>query len=115
MLKLRRDRRQPDASGRRYNAIRMETGLKGRVAIVAASSQGIGRATAEGFAAEGCRIAMCARNRASLDQAADKISAQHHTEVFAEALDVTDADAVHRFVAAVATKFGKVDICVTNA
>ena len=40
----------------------METGLKNRVAIVAASSQGIGRATAEAFAAEGCRIAMCSRN-----------------------------------------------------
>src|SRR5437588_10912296 len=93
----------------------MDLGLKGRVAIVAASSQGIGRATAEGFAAEGCRIAMCARNRATLDQAADKIRGQYNTEVFAEALDVTDADAVHRFVAAVAAKFGKVDICVTNA
>src|SRR6266436_2043998 len=98
-----------------YNPNFMDLGLKGRVAIVAASSQGIGRATAEGFAAEGCRIAMCARNRAALDQAADKIRGQHHTEIFAEALDVTDADAVHRFVAEVATKFGKVDICVTNA
>src|SRR6266436_6908252 len=98
-----------------YNPNFMDLGLTGRVAIVAASSQGIGRATAEGFAAEGCRIAMCARNRAALDQAADKIRGQHHTEIFAEALDVTDADAVHRFVAEVATKFGKVDICVTNA
>ena len=98
-----------------YNPNFMDLGLKGRVAIVAASSQGIGRATAEGFAAEGCRVAMCARNRATLEQAADKIRAQYSTEVFAEALDVTDVDAVHRFVAQVATKFGKVDICVTNA
>jgi len=93
----------------------MDLGLKGRVAIVAASSQGIGRATAEGFAAEGCRVAMCARNRKTLEQAADEIRRQYSTEVFVEALDVTDADAVSRFVAAVATKFGKVDICVTNA
>src|SRR5258705_1488339 len=93
----------------------MDLGLRNRVAIVAASSQGIGRATAEAFAAEGCQVAMCARNRAILEQAADKIREQYHTEVFAEALDVSDADAVHRFVAAVATKFGRVDICVTNA
>src|SRR5207249_11228599 len=93
-----------------YNPSFMDLGLKGRVAIVAASSQGIGRATAEAFAAEGCRVAMCARNRTILEQAADKIRGQYHTEVLAEALDVTDADAVHRFVAAVATKFGKVDI-----
>jgi 3-oxoacyl-[acyl-carrier protein] reductase len=98
-----------------YNPNFMDLGLKGRVAIVAASSQGIGRATAEGFAAEGCRVAMCARNRATLEQAANKIREQYNTEVFAEPVDVTDADAVHRFVAAIAAKFGKVDICVTNA
>src|SRR5437660_4063555 len=98
-----------------YNPSFMDLGLRNRVALVAASSQGIGRATAEAFAAEGCRVAMCARNRATLEQAADKIRGQCNTEVFAEALDVTDADAVHRFVEAVAAKFGKVDICVTNA
>ena len=93
----------------------METGLKNRVAIVAASSQGIGQATAEAFAAEGCRIAMCARNPQTLQAAAERIQKQHHAEVLAQALDVTDAEAVHRFVDAVAAKFGGVDICVTNA
>jgi 3-oxoacyl-[acyl-carrier protein] reductase len=93
----------------------MESGLKNRVAIVAASSQGIGRATAEAFAAEGCRVAMCARNSQTLQSAADQIRKQSNTEVFAEALDVTDADAVHHFVEAVVAKFGSADICVTNA
>jgi 3-oxoacyl-[acyl-carrier protein] reductase len=93
----------------------METGLKGRVAIVAASSQGIGRATAEAFAAEGCRVAMCARNAVALEAAADKIRKQFGAEVFAQTLDVTDADAVKKFVSAVVQKFGGVDICVTNA
>ncbi len=93
----------------------MDTGLKNRVAIVAASSQGIGRATAEAFAAEGCRVAMCARNPEALQIAAKKIQKQYNAEVLAEALDVTDSSAVHRFVEAVANKFGGVDICVTNA
>jgi 3-oxoacyl-[acyl-carrier protein] reductase len=93
----------------------METGLKSRVAIVAASSQGIGRATAEAFAAEGCRVAMCARNAVALEAAADKIRKQFGAEVFAQTLDVTDADAVKKFVSAVVQKFGGVDICVTNA
>jgi 3-oxoacyl-[acyl-carrier protein] reductase len=93
----------------------METGLKNRVAIVAASSQGIGRATAEAFAAEGCRVAMCARNAAALRAAAEHIEKQYRAEVFAQALDVSDADAVHGFVDAVVSKFGSVDICVTNA
>ncbi len=93
----------------------MDTGLKGRVAIVAASSQGIGRATAEAFAAEGCRIAMCARNAQTLRAAVEHVEKQYRTEVFAQALDVTNAEAVHRFVDAVVSKFGGVDICVTNA
>ena len=145
MLKLRRDWRQPDASGRRYNAMRMETGLKGRVAIVAASSQGIGRATAEGFAAEGCRVAMCARNAAPLEAAAENIRNQSQAEVFAQAFDVAgvifmravgeiqagDVHAEAKQVAhrgfgvarradgtddlGAAERFGGVDICVTNA
>jgi 3-oxoacyl-[acyl-carrier protein] reductase len=93
----------------------MDTGLKNRVAIVAASSQGIGRATAEAFAAEGCRVAMCARNRDSLNAAAEKIRMQHNAEVIAEPFDVTDANAVRDFVSAVVSKFGSADICVTNA
>src|SRR6266576_1727631 len=93
----------------------METGLKNRVAIVAASSQGIGRATAEAFAAEGCRMAICARNREALNAVAEKIRSQHKTEVLSEAFDVTDAGAVRDFVNGVVQKFGSADICVTNA
>jgi 3-oxoacyl-[acyl-carrier protein] reductase len=93
----------------------MNLGLKDRVALVAASSQGIGKATAEAFAAEGCKVAMCARNADTLQDAADSIGKRHQAEVLAEAFDVTDAAAVSRFVSAVAAKFGSVDICVTNA
>ena len=93
----------------------MNLGLKDRVALVAASSQGIGRATAEAFAAEGSRVAMCARDSQTLQAAAEKIRKQYGAEVFAQACDVADAAAVSRFVAAVAEKFGSVDICVTNA
>ncbi len=60
-------------------------------------------------------MAMCARNSQTLQAAADKIRKEYGVEVLAEAFDVTDAAAVGRFVAAVAQKFGTVDICVTNA
>jgi 3-oxoacyl-[acyl-carrier protein] reductase len=90
-------------------------GEEGRVALVAASSQGIGRATAEAFSAEGCCVAMCARNQQILQTAAEQIRKQHNVDVLAEAFDVTDAAAVSAFVAAVAQKFGSIDICVTNA
>lgn len=93
----------------------MDLGLKDRVAIVAASSQGLGKATAEAFAAEGCRVALCARNRAAVDKVAESIRAQHRVEAHAEAVDVTDPGAIHHFVDAVFKKFGSTDICVTNA
>ena len=93
----------------------MDLGLKNRVALVAASSQGIGRATAEAFAAEGCRIAMCARNQQALQAAAEKIRTRYNVEVLAQAFDVTNAAEVNRFVTLVAEQFGSVDICVTNA
>jgi 3-oxoacyl-[acyl-carrier protein] reductase len=93
----------------------MDSGLKNRVAVVAASSQGIGRATAEAFAAEGCKVAICARNEAALTQAEDAIRTRYGVEVLAEAFDVTQATAVHDFVEKVAARFGGVDICVTNA
>jgi 3-oxoacyl-[acyl-carrier protein] reductase len=93
----------------------MDSGLRDRVAVVAASSQGIGRATAEAFAAEGCRLAMCARDPKRLENAADQIRKQYNGEVFTSTVDVTDAAAVHTFVDAVVAKFGSADICVTNA
>ncbi|HZC24361.1 MAG TPA: SDR family NAD(P)-dependent oxidoreductase, partial [Candidatus Binatia bacterium] len=65
----------------------MDLGLKNRVALVAASSQGLGLATAEAFAAEGCKVAMCARNQQTLEASADKIKKQHGAEVLTEAFD----------------------------
>jgi 3-oxoacyl-[acyl-carrier protein] reductase len=93
----------------------MDLGLKGRVAMVAASSQGIGRAIAEAFGVEGCRVAMCARNASALETAAEKIRKQSGVETYTANFDVTEPGAVHTFVDAVVEKFGGVDICVTNA
>jgi len=93
----------------------MDLGLKGRVSIVAGSSQGIGFATAEAFAAEGCHVAMCARNATKLEAAAEKIRTKYKAETFTQACDVTDASRVASFVSIVADKFGSVDICVANA
>ena len=93
----------------------METGLRGRVALVAAASQGLGRAAAEALAAEGARIALCARDEKRLRSAADAIRRKHKVEVVARAFDVTHAGLVHAFVGSVVKKFGRLDICVTNA
>lgn len=94
---------------------RMETGLKGRVAIVAGSSQGIGRAVAFGFAAEGAHVALCARRPDVLDAVAQDLRSRFGVQTFAQALDVSDDAAVRAFVAATHERFGRIDICVPNA
>ncbi len=93
----------------------MDLGLKDKVAIVAAASQGLGKAVAFELAREGARVAICARNADTLKKAAEEIGAAAGREVFHQALDVTGYAAVQQFVAAVERKFGRVDICVTNA
>jgi 3-oxoacyl-[acyl-carrier protein] reductase len=93
----------------------MDLGLKGRVAIVAAASQGLGRAVAEELAREGCELAICARTAKDLESAAAKIGRENGRSVFWQALDVTDAQAVRGFTESVEQKFGRLDICVTNA
>jgi 3-oxoacyl-[acyl-carrier protein] reductase len=93
----------------------MDLGLKGRGVIVAASSQGMGLATAETFAREGAQVAMCARTEKTLREAADKIRSDTKAEIYAEPLDVTDGPAVSRFVEQVAKRFGRIDVCVANA
>jgi 3-oxoacyl-[acyl-carrier protein] reductase len=93
----------------------VDLGLKNRSVIVAASSDGIARAAAEKFAAEGARVAMCSRDANKLNAAAKLIRERYNAQVLAEPLDVTDAAAVEEFVKHVAQEFGGVDVCVTNA
>lgn len=93
----------------------MDLGLKNRVAIVAASSQGLGKAVAMGLAREGAKLALCARTAGTLSAAADEIRKATGAEVFVKPVDVTDYEQVRGFVAETAARFGRLDICVTNA
>jgi 3-oxoacyl-[acyl-carrier protein] reductase len=93
----------------------MDLGLKGRVAIVAAASKGLGRAVAEELAREGAEIAICARTAADTERTAQAIEAMTGRTVLWRAVDVTRAEDVREFVADTEKKFGRVDICVTNA
>lgn len=93
----------------------MDLGLKGKVAIVAAASQGLGKAVATELAQEGADVAICARKAPALEAAAAAIKKAAGRDVFWQALDVTDYASVQKFVDAVEKRFGRVDICVTNA
>lgn len=92
----------------------MDLGLRGRVAIVAAASKGLGLAVAEELAREGADVAICARTATDLEKAAVQINGASGREVYWRATDVGDGEAVARFVEAVEERFGRVDICVTN-
>jgi 3-oxoacyl-[acyl-carrier protein] reductase len=89
----------------------MDLGLKDRVAVVAASSKGLGKAVALGLSAEGSKLALCARGQEELQRTASEM----RTEVFAQAIDVTVEIQVRNFIDAALRKFGRIDICVTNA
>jgi 3-oxoacyl-[acyl-carrier protein] reductase len=93
----------------------MDLGLKGKVALVAGASQGMGRATALGFAREGARVSICARGEAVLDEAAAMIRKETGGEVMAMSADMSKAEDIKRFVNESAQRFGRLDIVVNNA
>ena len=93
----------------------MDLGLKGKVAIVAASSRGMGRATAMGLAAEGARLTMLARSEVDLNTAAAEIREKQRAEVLAIPADVTNADDIRSVVRETVAHWGTVNILVTNA
>jgi len=92
----------------------MDLGLRGKVAIIAAASKGLGFAVASELAREGAEVAICARTAADLEIAARSIGKETGRAVFWQAVDVTDAVQVQKFVEAVEKRHGRVDICVTN-
>jgi 3-oxoacyl-[acyl-carrier protein] reductase len=91
----------------------MDLGLRGRVAVVAAASKGLGRAAAQELVREGANVAICARTAKDLEQTASELSVLGG-EVFWQALDVGDPAAVASFIAATLERFGRIDICITN-
>jgi 3-oxoacyl-[acyl-carrier protein] reductase len=93
----------------------MNLGLKDRVALVAAASQGLGFAAALELAREGARVFLCSRDEARASAAAQKIHAETGATVAGIAADVTNNDQIERFVSLAREQAGHIDILVTNA
>jgi 3-oxoacyl-[acyl-carrier protein] reductase len=88
----------------------MDLGLRGKVALVAAGSKGIGLATAKMLASEGCKVSICGRTQGSLDEAASLIGAQALSVV----CDVSNASEIDHWIEESRSKLGPIDILVTN-
>lgn len=92
----------------------MDLGIAGRVALVTASSRGLGRASAEALAADGARLVVTARGAESLDTTEQDLRAAG-AEVFGIVADITDPEVPERLVSATIERYGQIDIVVANA
>jgi 3-oxoacyl-[acyl-carrier protein] reductase len=94
----------------------MDLGLFDKVAIVTGSSRGLGLASAKALAAEGCRVAICARTDAPLQQAAAEVAAiaGGRDRVLTVTADLTRADGVQAVVDRTVETFGGIDVLVNN-
>src|SRR5207302_11408642 len=93
----------------------MDLGLKGKTAMVAAASQGLGFAIAETLAAEGAHVSIAARKRETVEAAAARIAAAGaEGTVMASVADVSSAEAIEGWYRATVERFGRVDMLVTN-
>lgn len=90
----------------------MDLGLKGLKAILVGANGGIGRKVAHALVAEGCNVAVCGRSQAKVDKIAGELGGSDVTFI-AEALDVTNADAVPAFVERTAKALGGCDIFIS--
>ncbi len=93
----------------------MDLGLKGKTALVTAASKGLGKAIASELSAEGCNVAICARNMTPLKQTATEIGQATGGKVMAVKADVTNKKQIENLVQTVKDQFKRIDILVCNA
>jgi 3-oxoacyl-[acyl-carrier protein] reductase len=91
----------------------MDLGLKGKKAIVTGATRGIGRAIADLLAAEGCDVAICARNKGPLDAAVAAL-ARSGVKATGGVVDVADLPALRSWIGEAASILGGLDIFIAN-
>ena len=89
----------------------MDIGLKGKVAMVAGASRGLGYAVAKALADEGAHVSIASRDEAAIRAAAQRIGGN----VLALPVDVRSADAIREWASAIEKKFGGIDLLFTNS
>lgn len=93
----------------------MELGLKGKVAMVAGASRGLGYGVARALAREGARVSMSSSNGQAIERAAAEIARLTSAEVVGTACDVRSAEAISRWANETIARFGGIDLLFTNS
>ena len=93
----------------------MDLGLKDKVAVIGASSKGLGRAIAFGLAEEGAKVTICARNEEPLNATAAEIREQTGAEVMSMVVDVSNPNDAENLIHDSIERFGGIDILINNA
>ena len=92
----------------------MNLGIKGKTALITASSKGIGKAIAESFAAEGCKVAVCARNKPELLELTNDLKKRYGIDAVWCICDINKPKEIESTVEAVHKQLGPIDILVNN-
>ena len=93
----------------------MDFKLKGKVALISASSRGIGKAVAKELAMEGCKVIICARTKDSLNATKREIEEETNSEVVAVTANITKYADIKKVVDEGLAAFGRIDILVNNS
>jgi len=93
----------------------MDLELTGKVAVVTGASRGVGKAIARELAKEGVDVALCARHREALEEAASELEQETGRRILPVPTDTTNWESVRRMVETTAVTLGRVDILVNNA
>ncbi len=93
----------------------MDLGIKGKTALVSASSKGIGKAIALGLAEEGVNLSLFSRTEKDINRTADEIRKQFSVHVIAAVADVTKKSQIDSVVEQTISRFGSIDILINNA
>ncbi len=93
----------------------MDLGLSEKTALVAASSRGLGLASALALAREGAGVTVCARGEEELEAAAARIRENTGAQVLAVTADLNEREEIERVVEATVERFGGLDVLVDNS
>jgi len=92
----------------------MDLGLKDRVALVCASSQGLGKAIAKTLAQEGASVAICSRNQKTLEETRERLEAETNAKIIGVVADLSLKEDLEKLLETVEAKLGSIDILVNN-